>query len=190
MYITGVFLFSISDSTNQNTRLPWIPAPITTVLGIEVMLQEPESRKTALQLGHLNQSYGFTGLIFGDIPKSNEPVWSIRICGWKPKKMLANDLPFTREVWGGILRFHVCFHGCATLSKSLSLSSPMRSPSTLSISVSNVAELPNHPIYWLSVEPAKLEWCSHGANEPIFHVDTIGWPSFILTWSIAKFPNL
>lgn len=36
---------------------------------------------------------------------------------------------FTREVWGHFLGFHVCFHGCATLSKSLSPSSQMRSPS-------------------------------------------------------------
>ena len=62
---------------------------------------------------------------------------------------------FTREVWGRFLRFHICFHGCATLSKSLSPSSPMRSPSHYQ-TVWNIAELPNHPIYWLSVEPASL----------------------------------
>lgn len=147
------------------------------------MLQEPKSREaaeatrspTVLRWNETELIW----LISGDIPKNNEPVWmKYQYQGlWLEaiNKNVANDLLSLGKFEGTFLGFMFVFMGVPHSAKvCLHLH---KCDLHLSKTVWNIAKLPNHPIYWLSVEPASLRhgetwsqsqrWC--GYHWYIFH---------------------
>lgn len=120
-------------------------------------------------------------------PNKNEPVWRKYQDLWLEAIKNGSKWSFTWEVWGRFLRFHVCFYGCAKPSKSLSPSSPMRSPSHYP---KQSGTLPSCPIILSTGSLLNLQaWdmVKHGAkaNADVDTIDT----SFIHL-ADCKFPKL